>query len=217
MNRPPFDVTLQLENWGLFWAELEVDAGDKEVLRRLRKITEKRVSQLFELQELSSHPTVNALRQMFRGAGCDPTRYRPSSEALIRRLLKGNPLPEIHPLVDVNNCLSARLAIPCCVMTTGTFESPLVLRSGDPGESYESLKGPFNLEKKPLLADPNGPVDAPITGSKKVMVQEDTKSAWLVAYFPLDTLGADEIEECLREICEASGCVRIGQVAVTGS
>jgi DNA/RNA-binding domain of Phe-tRNA-synthetase-like protein len=217
MNRPPFDVALQLENWGLFWAELETEGNDAEALGLLRENTEKHVNQLFDLQELSSHPTVNALRQMFRGAGCDPTRYRPSSEALIRRLLKGNPIPEIHPLVDVNNCLSARLAIPCCVMTTGTFESPLVLRTGEPGESYESLKGPFNLEKKPILADPIGPVDAPITGSKKVMVQPDTKSAWLVAYFPLDTLKADEIANCLREICEASGCVKLGQVAVSGS
>ena len=58
-------------------------------------------------------------------------------------------MPEIHPLVDLNNCLSAELAVPCCVLAEGTFEPPYVMRAGQPGESYESLRGPFNLEANP--------------------------------------------------------------------
>ena len=93
-------------------------------------------------------PPVAELRRLFRAVGCDPTRYRPSSEALLRRLIKGAELPEIHPLVDLNNCLSAATAVPCCVMRDGSFGSRLVFRAGQPGESYESLRGPFNLEAR---------------------------------------------------------------------
>ncbi len=76
---------------------------------------------------------VAALRTLFRAAGCDPTRYRPASEALLRRLVKGGELPEISPLVDLNNCLSAELAVPCCVMVEDSFGAPLVWRSGGRG------------------------------------------------------------------------------------
>ena len=111
------------------------------------------------------------MRKLFRAAGCDPTRYRPASEALLRRLVKGAELPPIHPLVDVNNCLSAELAVPCCVMKEGSLGTSLVFRSGAAGESYESLRGPFNAEAKPLLVDEIGPIDTPITGSERVKVQ----------------------------------------------
>jgi len=102
----------------------------------------------------------------------------------LRRLVKGAELPSIHPLVDLNNCLSAELGVPCCVMREGSFGMHLVFRRGLTGESYESLRGPFNLEDKPLLVDENGPVDAPITGSTRVMVEPSTTAAWLVAYLP---------------------------------
>jgi len=124
------------------------------------------------------------LRKLFRAAGTDPTRHRPASEALLRRLLKGEDLPEIHPLVDVNNCLSVELAVPCCVAAEGTFTPPLLFRAGLPGESYESLRGPFNLEGKPLLLDTQGPLDTPITGGVRVKVTPETRRAWLVAYLP---------------------------------
>jgi len=215
MQAPPFEVTKQLEGWGLFWAELAVLLPDENVLREMRKSTENRVRELYALEGLSKHPTVAGLRRLFRNAGCDPTRYRPASEALLRRLLKGNPLPAIHPLVDLNNCLSAELAIPCCVMAAGTFEPPVILRAGKEGESYESLKGPFNLEKKPLLGDRIGPLDAPITGSKRVMVKPDTERAWLVSYFPEAVLRATDIEQCLTDLVERSGCFRVCSTSVS--
>ena len=60
----------------------------------------------------------------------------------MRRILKGAELPVIHPLVDLNNCLSALLGVPCCVMKEGSFAPPLSFRPGEEGESYESMRGP---------------------------------------------------------------------------
>ena len=72
-------------------------------------------------------------------------------------------------------------------MAEGTFAAPLVFRSGRRGESYESLRGPFGLEGKPLLCDASGPLDAPITGNARVKVAADTSRAWLVCYMPAVT------------------------------
>src|SRR4029079_4685493 len=125
-------------------------------------------------EDLAKDPAVAALRSLFRAAGCDPTRSRPSSEALLRRLLKGEELPAIHPLVDLNNCLSVALAVPCCAMPEGSFAPPVVLRAGKAGESYESLRGPFSLEGKPLLADAEGPFGSPITDSRRAQATDES-------------------------------------------
>jgi len=154
---------------------------------------------------IAAHPPVAAMRKLFRAAGCDPTRYRPASEALLRRLVKGADLPAIHPLVDVNNCLSAELAVPCCVMKEGSLGTALVFRPGVAGESYESLRGPFNAEAKPLLVDEIGPIDTPITGSERVKVQSNTEKAWLVAYLPKDVVLVDDAWSALEVIASEAG------------
>ena len=101
-------------------------------------------------------PTVAAIRKLFRAAGCDPTRYRPSSEALLRRVLKGEELAAIQPLVDLNNALSIGLAVPSCIMAADSVEPPLVLRAGAPGETFESLRGPFSLDDVLAAIFPEG-------------------------------------------------------------
>ena len=123
-------VDYRLDGWQLFAAELARGEPDEVGLATLRREVTARVRDQFELAELATHPTVAAMRRLFRAAGTDPTRYRPSSEALLRRLLKGDELPSILPFVDINNCLSALLAVPCCVMAEGTFGGPYELRSG---------------------------------------------------------------------------------------
>ncbi len=190
---PPFPVILELPGWTLLWANLELVAGAADggappappaALAELRRHSAARARSRFSLERLPEDPTVAAVRSLFRAAGCDPTRYRPSSEALLRRVLKGEELPAIQPLVDLNNCLSIDLAVPCCVAAEGSFAGPVTLRAGGPGESFESLRGPLNLEGKPLLADAAGPFSTPITDSRRIKVQDDTRRAWLVAYLP---------------------------------
>ena len=192
MSEFPPEVRHELPGWTLLWADLEVRPGDPASLAALRAETAARSRASHTLERLAEHPTVAALRRLFRQAGCDPTRYRPSSEALLRRVLKGEELPPLHPLVDINNCLSLELAVPACVMNVPNLRPPFVLRAGRPGEAYASLRGPFNLEAKPLLADAEGPCDAPITGGERVKLLPDTTRAWLVAYMPSGVVGQAE-------------------------
>ena len=202
-------IRFELDGWALFMAELEVaDQGDDQ-MADLRHSVTATVRQTRNLETLAADPTVAGLRRLCRAAGCDPTHYRPSSEALLRRLLKGSEMPEIHPLVELNNCLSAELAVPCCVMAEGTFEPPFVMRAGRPGESYESLRGPFNLESKPLLVDALGPCDAPITGSQRVKVTGETRQASLVAYLPREVLDWEPALERLEGLLTDAPLARL--------
>lgn len=204
-----YEIRYELDGWEIFFAELAVREDRDDGLEDLRRRCALRARETLSLETLADHPSVAALRKLFKAAGCDPSRYRPASEALLRRILKGDEIPAIHPLVDVNNCLSATLAVPCCVMAEESFEPPFVFRAGRQGESYASLKGPFQLEGKPLLLDAKGPCDAPITGSERVKVRAETKRATLVVYLPKGVVTSSEAGASLDSLLEYVPAVRV--------
>lgn len=179
-----------IPGWRLAWFRLEV--LDPALAPRARERAATSARERWTVTTLVEDPVVAAVRRLFREAGTDPTRYRPSSEALLRRVLKGEELPAIHPLVDLNNAVSVELAVPCCVMREGSFGSRVRLRAGVPGERMESLRGDFELAGKPLLEDEAGPFGTPITDSRRVAVDGGTRSGWMVAYLPA-TIGANRV------------------------
>ena len=99
--------------------------------------------------------------------------------------------------------------MPCCVAVEGSFFPPVTLRAGRAGEGYESLRGPFNLEAKPLLVDAEGPFDTPITGSQRVKVREDTSRAWLTAYLPAGVLRPEDAHEVLAGLLARAPVAKI--------
>jgi DNA/RNA-binding domain of Phe-tRNA-synthetase-like protein len=183
MSLLPFQVRHELPGWELMWVRLHLHPGHEEALAGLRLEVAEVARANFEGEGLADHPTVQAVRKLFRAAGCDPTRYRPSSEALLRRLLKGEELP-----------------VPCCASAEGSFTPPVTLRAGRQGETVQSLRGPFNLEGKPLMEDAQGPFSTPITDSERVRVGEGTERAWIVAYLPHGTVDPADARARLDEL-----------------
>jgi DNA/RNA-binding domain of Phe-tRNA-synthetase-like protein len=215
MQSLPPDITKELDGWTLFWADLELAGVDDSRLAELRNRVAEAARKRLDISSLSADPAVAALRKLFKQAGTDPSRYRPASEALLRRLLKGGDLPAISPMVDINNCLSVELAVPCCVMAEGTFDRQMQWRAGKEGESYQSLKGPFKLEGRPLLCDSQGPLDTPITGNERVKVTPDTRRAWLVAYLPSETVRPELARDTLERLVGEAPVVNIVETAAT--
>jgi len=194
---------IELPGWNLAWFRLESGAGADGALAARRRRVAAELSARWTPSTLAEDPVVSAMRRLFRAAGTDPGRYRPSSEALLRRLLKGEELPAIHPLVDLNNQLSIELRVPCCVVREGSFMFPVTLRAGGAGEILDSMRGPLALEGKPLLADAAGPFGTPISDSHRVKVLPETTRTWMVAYLPAELLdphdAAAALDGILRE------------------
>lgn len=213
----PPAVSAELPGWVLWWAELACCDVDEEPLAALRARVVARARASHRIEALADHPTVMAVRRLFRQAGCDPTRYRPSSEALLRRVLKGEELPAIHPLVDLNNCLSIELVVPACVMAAGSVTPPVTLRAGRAGETMASLRGPFDLAGKPLLADQRGPFGTPITDSERVRIDVGTRRAVLVAYLPAGVVTAACVSAALSALVAEAPVVTVGSVGVSES
>lgn len=128
---------------------------------------------------------VTAVRTMYKRVGLDPTKTRPSSEALLRRVRKGDTLPRINSMVDVCNWCSLEFQLPYGVYDASPIEGDVELRLGAEGESYAGIrKDEVHVGGRITLADRNGPFGNPTSDSARTMVTTATTCALLVVYAP---------------------------------
>src|SRR5215471_3235304 len=98
------------------------------------------VSEVEEAARAGRVADPTAARALYRRFGVDPTRHRPSSEALLRRVRRGDPMPRVNSLVDVANVVSLRLQVPVGLYDLDRVSGPLTLRLGRDGESYAGIR-----------------------------------------------------------------------------
>jgi DNA/RNA-binding domain of Phe-tRNA-synthetase-like protein len=126
-----------------------------------------------------------AVRAMYRAVGLDPTRRRPSSEALLRRVMGGAPLPRINALVDICNWCSLELQVPYGLYDADRIEGDVELRMGAAGEEYAGIrKDVVHVERRLTLADRLGPFGNPSADSARSMVTTATTRVLAVIYAP---------------------------------
>src|SRR5204863_10208724 len=103
-----------------------------------------------------------AVRTMYKRVGIDPTKTRPSSEALLRRVRKGDPLPRINSMVDICNWCSLEFQLPYGLYDASHIQGDVMLRLGIEGESYPGIrKDDVNVGGRITLADTLGPFGNP--------------------------------------------------------
>ncbi|WP_062051844.1 B3/4 domain-containing protein [Bacillus sp. JCM 19034] len=122
-------------------------------------------------------------RRAFKALHIDPNRYRPSNEALLRRIKKGNFLPFIHSAVDLNTFFSLQYEIPIGIYDLSMIDNDITIRLGQSGEEYNGINGRINqLKGKLISADKKGPFGSPIVDSNQAKVTENTTSALHIFY-----------------------------------
>lgn len=132
--------------------------------------------------------TVQSVRKIFHKTGVDPTRYRPSSEALLRRVVKGKGLYFINSAVDVVNYFSLKTMLPMGVFDADRVKAPVEFRAGRAGETYQGVgRDVLNLEGFPLLADADGPFGSAVSDSMRTRVTENTKRLLWATFVPAGT------------------------------
>ena len=147
-------------------------------------------------------------RALYKALGLDPTKTRPSNEALLRRVLKGEALYRVNTLVDALNLCALRHQLPFGLYDLARVRPPVVLRKGRAGESYEGIrKGPVNVDGRPTLADEEGAFGNPTSDSARTMITLQTTSALVTCYAPAGYDVArlrkvlDGTEQALRRAC----------------
>jgi DNA/RNA-binding domain of Phe-tRNA-synthetase-like protein len=139
-----------------------------------------------------------AVRTMYRRTGLDPTKRRPSSEALLRRVIKGDALPRINTLVDVCNWCSLEFQVPYGLYDAARVRGAVTLRLGREGESYPGIrKDDVHVAGRMTLADEEGAFGNPSSDSARTMVTPATTRALLVVFAPIEIAPA-QVEHMLE-------------------
>jgi DNA/RNA-binding domain of Phe-tRNA-synthetase-like protein len=126
-----------------------------------------------------------AVRTMYKRVGIDPTKTRPSSEALLRRVRKGDTLPRINSMVDVCNWCSFEFQLPYGLYDAAQIHGDVTLRIGREGESYPGIrKDDVHVGGRIALVDTRGPFGNPTSDSARTMVTTATTRALLVVFAP---------------------------------
>lgn len=134
-----------------------------------------------------------AVRTLYKRVGIDPTKTRPSSEALLRRVRKGGELPRINSLVDVVNWCSLETQLPFGLYDLDRIAGAVTLRLGHPGEEYAGIrKDVVHVAGRLVLADAQGPFGNPTSDSARTMVTSRTSRALVVIFVPAGLEGEGE-------------------------
>ncbi len=134
---------------------------------------------------ISDIPGIAPVRRLFSALGTDPTKTRPSSEALLRRVRKGQGLYAVNNVVDTVNLCSLRWLLPMGLYDLASIRGRLRLARGNPQDGYPGIgKEWVNLEGRPALYDEAGPFGAPTSDSFRTRVHEETTSVLLVVFAP---------------------------------
>lgn len=156
----------------------------------------------YSVESLAEAESSRAVRAMFRGWGLDPSKYRPSSEALQRRVVQGKGLYRVSNVVDIGNLGSIETGWPYGLYDRSRVVPPITFRHGSADESYEGIgKRTLHLGGRPVLADANGPFGGPISDSTRTMVTESTRDVLAVIYAP-ERASETSLRQALARLAE---------------
>ena len=140
------------------------------------------VGKVYNLENLPKLPRVLAVRNMYKKLDFDPSRYRPASEALVRRVLQKKDLYYVNSAVDVNNYCSIKYLLPFGLYDLDQIAGNVVYRREQEG-SYINIAGNVvSTDNKPFLADDKGVFGNPTSDSRRTAVTLTTRNILAVVY-----------------------------------
>lgn len=158
----------------------------------------------YDLPMINKRPAIAGTRDAYKALGKEPNRYRPSAEALCRRLVKGMELYRINTLVDIINLISVRTGY-----SIGGFDADLIqgdtltLGAGRDGEPFEGIgRGMLNIEHLPVYRDAIGGIGTPTSDNERTKLTTATRRLLMTINIYREETPADETIALTRELLE---------------
>lgn len=171
--------------------EIKIEGTSDSLKDEIRKVENEVIKDL-TLENLLKQPRIEAARVGYRRLGKDPSRYRLATEALLRRLIKGNGLYFINNAVDIGNILSVRTQRSVAVLDEDKIIGDILIRIGEE-EPYEGIgRGNINIKNIPVYCDQIGPFGTPTSDTPRTRITEQTSNVLL---FITSFNGKDGLEE----------------------
>lgn len=169
---------------GCLIASVEVSEETPELWAAADRAMEE-IAATLSVDQVSSKPTISATRKGYKALGKDPARYRPSAEALLRRITTGKGLYRVNNVVDLINWVSAESGFSIGGYDLHKINGTILLDKGGVGVPYEAIgRGELNIENLPVLHDQTGPFGSPTSDSMRTNIGLDAKTVvWVVFDF----------------------------------
>ncbi len=159
---------------GCVTARVEAGISPAALLEEM-KARETEIQKLPFPRGVLASPQVESTRIAYKALGKDPSRYRGSAEALLRRVVAGKGLPQINAVVDVINLASVESRLPIGLYDLAQVTGEIVFRAGRATETYKGIgKYDLNLEGLPVFCDAAGPHGSATSDSERTMVTAAT-------------------------------------------
>lgn len=168
---------------GLLQFQADVKESDKNFWECMNHTVLFQVQKTIEGKQWNEIPGVKGSRAAYKAFGRNPGRYRVSSEALLRRVRRGDALYTINSVVDVNNLLSIESGLSVGSYDLDQIHGTITFRKAEKGEGYTGIGKDFlDMENMLVLADEEGIFGSSMSDSTRAMVKEQTKNVLLVLY-----------------------------------
>ncbi len=168
---------------GCFQYKVKVEDKNEDMWKYLKRDIFKKVKDAIFEYGVNDIPNIKESRQAYKAFGKDPSRYRVSSEALIRRIGQGKGLYEVNTVVDTNNLISIESGFSAGSYDGGRIGEELVFRVGKEDETYQGIgKDEVNIACLPVLSDSEGAVGSSTSDSRRAMITGETKEVLTLIY-----------------------------------
>jgi len=199
-----FSQTIQQKIPGLKLGLLEVRNAE---IKKKSTVVDEQYNQIevfiknkFSDSPPSSDEVVSAVRRMYRKIGWEPTKYRPSSEAMIRRFIKDKGLYHINNFVDLGNVVSTKYHLPMGLYDLDKIDGQIIIDVGEENESYQGIsKELIHATGKMILRDETGIFGNPTADSKRTCLNEKTKNVLALFFTPPEVCNT-YLDETLKSL-----------------
>lgn len=175
-----FDDVIVKAAPGLRVVKIEAEVSNSPTLPALRDEMEQlmeEIQQKYELGDINKRPGIAATRAAYKALGKDPNRYRPSCDAMCRRIVKGMGLYYIDNLVDLINILSVKSGYSIGGFDMDKIDGErLTLGAGREGEPFEGIgRGALNIAHLPVYRDKTGGIGTPTSDNERTKIDLTTR------------------------------------------
>lgn len=189
---------------GCLQYRVKVEKKNEELWKYLKKEVFRKVKDEIFDYGVNEIPNIKESRAAYKAFGKDPSRYRVSSEALIRRIGQGKGLYEVNTVVDVNNLISIESGFSAGSYDVEKLGDRLVFRIGKKGETYQGIgKDEVNIEALPVLSDEEGAIGSSTSDSRRAMITEDAREVLTLIYSFSDNQDLEKAMESGKKYLEA--------------
>jgi DNA/RNA-binding domain of Phe-tRNA-synthetase-like protein len=167
---------------GLWQAKIRIQPSRPGIIQWIEKIlSDFRIK--FKVEDISSIPVIAETKDAYRKLGKDPSRYRPSAEALCRRIAGGKSLFRVNNAVDILNAISIVSGYSIGGYDCEKITGDVVLGKGKDKEPYQAIgRGDLNIFNLPVLRDDLGPFGSPTSDSIRTMITGETAQIMMVFF-----------------------------------